>query len=116
MKTTTMRSRISFPRHGKAMLALIASTVVCGVAGISVMPAHAEGNDQRDEHQDKGGHNDQSRGEQRHEDQRHSDRDRHGYEQPRFYPQPVYAPPALYYPPQPSAGITLFLPLDIRIR
>jgi hypothetical protein len=113
MKTTTMRSRISSPRRGKALLALIA---VCGLAAISMMPAHAEGNDKRDEHQDKGNRKDQGHEDQRHGDQRHGDRERRGHEQPRFYPQPVYAPPAVYYPPQQSAGISLFLPLDIHIR
>jgi hypothetical protein len=118
MKTTTMRSTIFSPRHGKALLALIA---VCGLAGTSMMPAHAEGNDQRDEHRDRGnhkdqGHEDRGREDRGHEDRRHGDRDRRGYEQPRYYPQPVYAPPAVYYPPQQSAGISLFLPLDIHIR
>jgi hypothetical protein len=107
-KPMTMRPGIFSPRHGKAVIAVIA---VCGLAGVSMMPAHAEGNDKRDEHQDKGSHQDQ-----KHKDHRHGDRDRRGHEEPRFYPQPVYVPPAVYYPPQQSAGITLFLPLDIHIR
>jgi len=111
MKTTTMRSRSHWPRHGKALVALIASSVVCGVAGISMMPAHAEGNDKRDEHHDQGNH----KGE-KHDDRNRREQERPRYEQPRFYPQPVYAPPVVYYPPQQSPGISLFLPLDIHIR
>jgi len=108
MKTMTMRSRSFSPLHGKALVALIA---VCGLAGISMMPAHAEGNDKRDEHQDKGNHRDQGHG-----DRERGERDRRGHEDRRFYPQPIYAPPAVYYPPQQSPGISLFLPLDIHIR
>ncbi len=32
------------------------------------------------------------------------------------YAQPVYVPPPVYYPPQPSSGISLFVPLNLRIR
>jgi len=111
MKTTTVRSRIFSPRRGKALVALIASAVVCGAAGISMMPAHADGNDKRDEHRDE--HHDNGD----HKDQKHDDRGRHGHEQqPRYYPQPVYAPPVVYYPQQQSPGISIFLPLDIQIR
>lgn len=35
---------------------------------------------------------------------------------PYGYAQPVYAPPPVYYPPQPSPGISLFFPLNVRIR
>jgi Ni/Co efflux regulator RcnB len=105
---TTLRSRFCWPRHGKALVALIA---VCGVAGSSMVPAHAEGNDKRDEHHDQGNH----KGE-KHDDRNRNERERPRYEQPRFYPQPVYAPPVVYYPPQQSPGISLFLPLDIHIR
>jgi hypothetical protein len=54
------------------------------------------------------------------------DRDRHDdrgqrdyrpvYRHPYHYAQPVYVPPPVYYPPPPSPGISLFFPLDIRIR
>jgi hypothetical protein len=106
-KPTTMRSRIFSPRRGKALVAAIA---VCGLAGVSVAPAHAEGNDKRDDHRDA------SHQDQKHKDKKHGDRDRRGHEEPGFYPQPVYVPPAIYYPPQQSAGLSLFLPLDIHIR
>src|ERR1700730_9990029 len=112
MKTTTIRSRIFLPRHGKALVALIASSVVCGIAGISMMPAHAEGNDKRDEHYDQDNH----KSEKRHDNRERREYERRRYEQPRYYPQPVYAPPIVYYPPEQSPGISLFLPLDIHIR
>jgi hypothetical protein len=35
---------------------------------------------------------------------------------PYGYAQPVYVPPPVYYPPQPSPGISLFVPLNLRIR
>jgi len=108
MKTLTRRSRFHWPRHGKALVALI---VVCGAAGISMVPVHAEGKDKRDEHHDEGNH----KGE-KHDDRNRNEHERPRYEQPRFYPQPVYAPPVVYYPPQQSPGISLFLPLDIHIR
>jgi hypothetical protein len=111
MKTMTTRSR-SFSRlHAKTLVALITTSVVCGLAGISLMPAHAEGNDQRDEHPHKADHKDQG-----HRDREDHDRNGRGHEEPRFYPQPIYAPPAVYYPPQQSPGISLFLPLDIHVR
>ena len=110
MKTMTRRSRFLSPRHGKALMALIASSVVCGIAGISMMPAHADDNDKHDQHQDRGQHKDQGHG-----DKDHHDQDRRRHEEPRYYPQPVYAPPPVYYPSQQSPGISLFVPLDIHI-
>ena len=114
MKTTTLRFRIFSPQNGKALAALIASSVVCGVAGISMMPTHAEDNDRRDEHHDNGNHKDRGQGDR--DRDRDRSRDRREYEQPLYYPQPVYAPPVVYYPPRQSPGISLFVPLDIRIR
>jgi hypothetical protein len=115
MKTMTMRSRFFSPLRGKALVALIASSVVCGMAGISMMPAHADDNDKRDEHHDNGNHKDQGHGDQGHGDRDHGDRDRRGHEEPRYYPQPIYAPAPVYYPSQQSPGISLFVPLDIHI-
>jgi Ni/Co efflux regulator RcnB len=113
MKTMTMRSSFFSPLHAKVLVALIAA---CGVAGISMMPAHAESNDKRDEHQDKGNHKDEGHGDREHGDRERGDRDRRGHDGPGYYPQPVYAPPAVYYPPQQSPGLSLFVPLDIHIR
>ncbi len=110
MKTMTRRSRFFSPLHGKTLVALIASSVVCGIAGISMMPAHADGNDKHDQHQDQGQHKDQGHG-----DKDHHDQDRRRHEETRYYPQPIYAPPPVYYPSQQSPGISLFVPLDIHI-
>jgi len=107
MKTMKTRSRFLSSLHGKVVVALIAT---CGMTGIGMMPAHADGNDKHDEHQDKGNHKDQGHG-----DKDHGDRDRRGHQEPHYYPQPVYAPPPVYYPSQQSPGITLFVPLDIHI-
>jgi hypothetical protein len=38
------------------------------------------------------------------------------YAYPYGYAQPVYAPAPVYYPPQPSPGVSLFFPLNVRIR
>jgi hypothetical protein len=111
MKTMTMRSRFFSPLRGKALVALIASSAVCAMAGFTMMPAHAEANDKGDEHRDEGNHRDQGHG-----DREHVDGDRRGHEERRFYPQVIYAPPAVYYPSQQSPGVSLFLPLDIHIR
>jgi ABC-type Zn2+ transport system substrate-binding protein/surface adhesin len=108
MKTMAMRSKFLSSPRGKSLVALIA---VCGITGVSVMPAHADGNDKRDEHQDKSNHKDQGHG-----DKDHRDRNRRAHEEPLYYPQPIYAPPAVYYTSQQSPGISLFVPLDIHIR
>lgn len=81
--------------------------VLC--CGLSVAPAFADRNDQGDGgdwHGDRGRHWGRDRG----EDRRHW-RD---YRQPYGYEQPVYVPPPAYYPPQPSPGINVFIPLDLR--
>ena len=33
---------------------------------------------------------------------------------PYYYAQPVYAPPPVYYAPEPSPGVSLFFPINIR--
>jgi hypothetical protein len=47
--------------------------------------------------------------------QRATIRYRPEYRQPYIYAQPVYVPPPMYYEPEPSPGITLFFPLEIRL-
>lgn len=44
--------------------------------------------------------------------------DRRRYDQEHYwrYQQPVYAPPPVQYAPEPSPGINLVLPLEIRVR
>jgi hypothetical protein len=41
-------------------------------------------------------------------------RDWHDHRGAYVYAQPVYAPPTVYVAPQPSPGISLFLPINIR--
>ena len=93
------------PGIGKIVIALI---VASATSGIALSPAFAEGNDKRDEHQDK----------DRHKAESHDDRNRHDHPQPNYfyYSQPIYVPPAVYYAPSQSPGISLVLPLDIHIR
>ena len=103
MDLLTMQSAKPLPKLGRVMLALVVATAMSGVA---LRPALADGNDKRDEHHEK----------DRPKARPHDQREQRGYWQPRFYPQPVYVAPPVYYPPQQSPGISLFLPLDIRIR
>jgi hypothetical protein len=88
----------------------MALAIASAMGAMVITPALAKDNDNRQAHQDRGMH----RGE------RQGDRDRHEhrpvYERPYYYSQPVYAPPPVYYAPEPSPGISLFLPLNIRIR
>lgn len=102
MKTSTNQARNFRPKISRIVMALAAASVMGGMA---ITPALG---DNRQGHQDRGVH----RGE------RQGDRDRHEhrpvYVRPNYYSQPVYAPPPVYYAPQPSPGISLFFPLDIR--
>jgi len=45
--------------------------------------------------------------------------DRYYYEDGRYYyygyAPPLYAPPPIYYGPPPSPGVSIFLPLDLRV-
>jgi hypothetical protein len=104
MKTSTSHARHLRPAISKIVLALTAASVIGAMA---VTPALAKDNDNRKGHQDQG----------LHKGERQGDRDRREhrpvYQRP-DYAQPVYAPPPLYYDPQPSPGISLFLPLNIR--
>jgi hypothetical protein len=106
MNTSTNQARNLRPTISKIVMALTLASVLGGMA---ITPAFGD-NDDRQGHQDKGWH----------KGERQSDRDRREYrpvyEYPYYYAQPVYAPPPVYYAPEPSPGISIFLPLDIRIR
>jgi hypothetical protein len=114
MKTSTKQASNFRPTIGRIALAL---AVASAVGGFSIAPAFGD-NDGRKENRDNGARN----------GDRHGDRNlrergpayRPGYRprnpHPYYYSAPVYAPPAVYYPPQPSPGISLFFPLDVRIR
>ena len=111
MKTSTTRARNQTRAIGKLMIALAGLVVIGGTA---VRPAFAEGNegnDRRAEQQRQDRHREPARNEH----DRRGDRDH----QRRYVPEPVYpiyAPPPVYYAPQQSPGISLFLPLNIRVR
>jgi cell division protein FtsN len=109
MKTSTTQAPNLRPTIGKIAMALAVASVMGAMA---ITPALAKDNKDRKEHQDQGLHRGQNK----------VDRDRTVYQpvyrpvyqDPYRYSQPVYAPPPVYYEPQPSAGISLFFPLDIR--
>jgi hypothetical protein len=99
MKIQTQTSRNARPILGKLVLALICATALGGMAAT---PAFA-----RDDHRDD--HRNDHRNDGRHDRNWHGNG--YGYQS-----QPVYVPPPVYYAPRPSPGISLFLPLNIRIR
>ena len=105
MKTSIKQTRNLRPTISKIVMALASASVI---GAIAVTPAHGKGNDGRKGYQGKGGQKVEQRGNR---DRREY---RPGYLQPNYYSQPVYAPPPVYYAPQPSPGISLFLPLNIR--
>ena len=91
----------------------MALAVATAVGVLAIAPAFGD-NDNRQGHRNNGARN----------DERHGDRDydrrgrgyRTGYYHPHGYAAPVYLTAQDYYPPQPSPGVSLFFPLDIRIR
>ena len=106
MKSSTKQFRQPAPSLGKIMMALALAAVL---GAVSITPALSKGNDK---HHDNGWH----KGEQRSERSDYYYRERRdaAYYQPYYYSAPVYAPPPVYYAPQPSPGISLFFPLDVR--
>jgi hypothetical protein len=109
MKTSTKQARNFRPTLGRIAMAL---TLVSVVGGLSMTPALGKDNDDRRGQRDNGWHNDN-----RHDDRywrEHQRVYRPVYAHP--YSAPVYVPAPVYYPPQPSPGVSLFFPLDIRIR
>ena len=103
------------PATGKIVLALAVASVMGAMA---VTPAIARDNNDRRGHQDQGLHKGQYKNDRYRRESRPVYRPayRPVYQHPYYYSQPVYAPPPVYYEPEPSPGISLFLPLNIRIR
>ena len=120
MKSSTTQFRRCSPAFGKFMAALALGALL---GGTSI--ALALGKDDGDRH-DKGWHKGKQRSERNDNDRNERNewnerndyyyRERRDayYYQPYYYSAPVYAPPPVYYPPQPSRGISLFFPLDLR--
>ena len=103
MKTSTNQARNLRPTISKIVMTLAIASVMGGMA---ITPALG---DNRQGHQDRG----------MHKGERQGDRERLSTGlciSALNYSQPVYAPPPVYYAPEPSPGISLFLPLNIRIR
>ena len=114
MKTSTHQARNLRPTFGKIAMALAVASVMGAMA---VTPALADDHNDRREHHDQGLHRGQHKGDRGDRDEYRRERRpvyRPVYEQPYYYSEPVYAPPPVYYEPQPSPGVSLFFPLDIR--
>ena len=110
MKTSTNQARNFRPTISKVVMALAFASVMGGIAMTPAHGAHGKGkgNDDRQGHRDNGGHRGERQGDRNQREYRPQ------YQRPYYYSQPVYAPPPVYYPPQPSPGISLFFPLDLR--
>jgi len=117
MDISTKQASKFRPTIGKIVMALAFASAMGGLAMTS-----AQGRDNEDRH-------DNHQGNERHgENNWHGDHERNDnrgeyrpeyrpeYRHPYVYEHPVYAPAPVYYPPQPSPGVSLFFPLDIRIR
>jgi hypothetical protein len=111
MKTSTNQARNLRPTIGKIAMALAVASVMGAMA---VTPALAKDNKDRKEHQDQGLHRGQNKGDRDEYRRDYQPVYRPVYRDPYRYSQPVYAPPPVYYERQPSAGVSLFFPLDIR--
>jgi hypothetical protein len=87
----------------------MALAVASVMGGMAITPALGEN---RKGHQDQGLHKGQHKGKGVREQPEYVYRP--VYQGAYRYSQPVYVPPPVYYEPQPSPGISLFFPLDIR--
>lgn len=102
MKFTTKQYSQRSSIIGNIAMTLTIATVLNGIA---IMPAFADDDDRHRDNRDK---------HHRERYERHDHRDAYrGRRDPYYYSAPVYVPP-VYYAPQPSAGITLFFPIDLR--
>jgi len=98
---SSIRQASYFRSTGHKVLMAIACTSLIG--GLSVSSALAEKDD---------GH---GRGREHARGDRHGDHGRRPeHRGPYVYAQPVYVPPTVYVQPQPSPGVSLFLPLELR--
>jgi len=118
--SSTASAACSIPGHGVAAAARrtppsaqppALSWLAGPILALLLAPSHAADNGH---HEEWRGKSDQHRSE-RHRDRDH-DRDRNGYIRGNYYPQPVYVPPVVEYVPPQSPGISLFVPLNIRLR
>jgi len=109
MNTSTNQASNFRPTISKIAIALAIASVMGSMA---ITPALAKNDKDRKGHQDQGLHKGQYKGER--EQPVYRPVYRPVYQDPYRYSQPVYAPPPVYYEPQPSPGISLFFPLDIR--
>jgi len=111
MKKSSIRQARYFRSTGRKVVMALA--LASAISGLSISSALADSNDNYDGPGNSGHHENYG------QSKKHGDRDGYDgyqleYRQPYIYAQPVYAPPPVYYEPQPSVGISLFFPLDLR--
>jgi hypothetical protein len=109
MNTSTTQARHPGMKAGKIVMAI---ALASAIGGLGMTPAFGaensnRGRDGNRDHatQNRGHNTDRGR-----HDNRPQNRSTYRYE----YAQPVYVPPPIYYAPQPSPGISLFFPLNLR--
>jgi hypothetical protein len=100
MNTSMIQNGNSTRKPMRLAMALVLASVLGGLAATPALAKDEHGGG----HQARGGHD------------RGHDRGHGGGFDVGLYPEPVYAPAPVYYDPQPSPGISIMLPLNVRIR
>lgn len=111
MKSSIQQSKCFRPTGHKLVLALALASVISSLSITPVLADGDEGNGRGYGHGNRHGHH--SQGERRGDNEGYYGY-QNEYRQPYVYAEPVYVPPPVYYEPRPSAGISLFFPLDLR--
>ncbi|HEY8024004.1 MAG TPA: hypothetical protein VIF60_05520 [Burkholderiaceae bacterium] len=128
MKTLIRRTGILKIAGHKLLLPLAVAAAACTLFMTPAMAQHDDyhGRDSNHGHADNRGHDGWRDGHEGwrngHEGWRDGREYRREYDErrwrdqhhPYYYAQPVYVPPAVYVEPQPSAGISIFLPIHLR--
>jgi hypothetical protein len=100
MHTSTIQNGNSTRKPARLAIALVLASALGSLAATPALARDAHGGG----HQARGGH-----------DRGHGGGYGGGFNVG-LYPEPVYAPAPVYYDPQPSPGISVMLPLNVRIR
>lgn len=107
MKSSIQQARYFRSAGRKVLMAL---ALASAISSLSISPALADNNDGHGHGNRHGNHGQREwRGDREGYDGYY----RREYQGPYIYAQPVYAPPPVYYEPRPSAGISLFFPIEI---
>jgi hypothetical protein len=109
---TSIQQKGNCRSTAQKLLPLAMATIACAMFMSPAMAQHDDRHDDNHGRADNRGHV-----EVRHDHDRgrgYGDRRWHDQRQPYYYAQPVYVPPTVYAEPEPSAGISIFLPIRLR--